>query len=277
MKTHTKSNGLTLVVLSLGLILGLILALPAHAALQSRLNGQAVYDTDLNITWLTNANLMASNTFGLDYYESYGSDNQFKGLHDYDQCVIEHRGKATWCGAQTWIGAMNNANHLGYNDWRLPTVSPINGSTFTINALDYDGTSDIGLNVSAPGTSNAGGKGSEMAYLFYNELGNKAYLDVSGNYIDQSDWGVTNSGPFQNLQNSDYWSGTVFAPAPNNAWMFDTQSGYQTIFQREFASYAMVVRSGDVAAPVPEVDAYALMALGMGLVGWLARRKQQSA
>ena len=37
----------------------------ANAALVSRLNGQAIYDTDLNITWLADANLAATDSFGV--------------------------------------------------------------------------------------------------------------------------------------------------------------------------------------------------------------------
>jgi hypothetical protein len=37
------------------LLLTAFLAPAAHAALEARLNGQAVYDTDRNITWLSDA------------------------------------------------------------------------------------------------------------------------------------------------------------------------------------------------------------------------------
>ena len=50
---------------SITCILLLIIALPAQSALISRLGGQAVYDDQLNITWLADANLAASNTFGI--------------------------------------------------------------------------------------------------------------------------------------------------------------------------------------------------------------------
>ena len=28
-----------------------------------------------------------------------------------------------WSQAQVWIASLNAANHLGYNDWRLPTTT----------------------------------------------------------------------------------------------------------------------------------------------------------
>jgi Protein of unknown function (DUF1566) len=91
----------------------------SNAALVSRLSGQAYYDTNLNITWLTNANLA---------------------------------GATDWNAAQSWIAGLNSANYLGYNDWRLPTVGPVNGTSFNYGpgGTFYDGTRDVGYNVSAP-------------------------------------------------------------------------------------------------------------------------------
>jgi hypothetical protein len=82
---HTLAAFLTLAI-------GLFFTTSAHAALESRLGGQAVYDTDLNITWLADSNLAASNTFGVSGINADGS--------------------MTWDTAQTWIGAMNAANYL---------------------------------------------------------------------------------------------------------------------------------------------------------------------
>ncbi|MBI5660064.1 MAG: hypothetical protein HZC43_11090 [Nitrosomonadales bacterium] len=53
----------TLLAVTLGA--GLLSAATAHAALTLTLGGQGVYDTGLNITWLRDANLAASNTFGV--------------------------------------------------------------------------------------------------------------------------------------------------------------------------------------------------------------------
>ncbi|MBI5658523.1 MAG: hypothetical protein HZC43_03015 [Nitrosomonadales bacterium] len=53
----------TLLAIALGA--GLLSAATAHAALTLTLGGQGVYDSDLNLTWLQNANLAASNTFGV--------------------------------------------------------------------------------------------------------------------------------------------------------------------------------------------------------------------
>jgi hypothetical protein len=81
----------------------------ASADLQPRLGGAAVYDTDSNITWLTNGSLAASNAFGTP--------------------GIAANGMMSWNTAQNWIASMNLTKYLGFSTWRLPvTDASCNGS-----------------------------------------------------------------------------------------------------------------------------------------------------
>jgi hypothetical protein len=110
------------------------LAAASYAALYDRGNG-LIYDSDLNITWLADANLAASNTFGVS------------GI-----TTGTLAGRMTWNTAQAWIAAMNADNYLGFSDWRLPfTVWP-------------DSTCSGGYSCT----------GSDMGHLFYSELGGTA-------------------------------------------------------------------------------------------------------
>lgn len=119
----------------------------AQAALYSRLNGQAVYDTDLNVTWLANANFAATNSFGV-------------GGTNWSQ-----PGMMNWYTAQTWIAAMNadgESGYLGFNDWRLPTAE------YPINSFPCSGYNCTD---------------SEMGHLYYIELSGVGYpttLESSG-------------------------------------------------------------------------------------------------
>jgi len=135
-----------------GLLLaaGFSIALPAQAALQGRdMDGnlatyEAYYDTNLNITWLADANLAATNTFGVgNIYPTGGMSGDT---------------------AQNWIGAMNSANYFGYNDWRLP-VTP-----------QYDPTCS---SQSGGDSYGVGCTGSEMGHLFYTELGGVAGSSIT--------------------------------------------------------------------------------------------------
>ncbi len=79
----TNSN---LALIALLLAAGLGYTSSATAALMSRLGGQAVYDTDFNITWLADANA---------------------------------NGAMTWADANTWAAGLNVG---GYTGWRLPNA-----------------------------------------------------------------------------------------------------------------------------------------------------------
>ena len=84
----------------------------AHAELQYRdVSGDGVldafYDTELNITWLANANI---------------------------------NGQMSWYDANQWA---SNLVMGSYDDCRLPTVSPVNGTNFQYD-LSWNGRTDYG-------------------------------------------------------------------------------------------------------------------------------------
>lgn len=234
----------------------LLSATVANAALVPALSGQVVNDTDLNIAWLSNANLAASNTFGLQTGIDLGPN---PGVTNYGPSIINSNGTMTWGGALKWISAMNAANYLGYNNWRLPTV--IDTGTPGCDYA-YSGT-DCGFNINTAT--------SEMAHLYYDELGNLASVDTAGGW-PQPGWGLVNTGPFTNLQSNLYWSGTEDAPITNYAWLFGFGDGAQGAGYKSSNFYALAVRPGQVAAmPVPA----AVWLFGSGLLGLIgmARRK----
>ena len=237
---RVKPNSLLAVLVGLTLNLGLTAT--AHAALQGRdLNGsagsfEAYYDTDLNITWLADANV---------------------------------NGPMTWATANTWAANLSFYNPLTnqtIDDWRLPTTTDTGapGCDFA-----YSGT-DCGYNVDTAS--------SEMAHLYFTELGNLSYYTTtgadSGAFAGGSNPNSTldNVGPFTNFQSGYYWSGTEYAPNPSYAWYFSTNRGNQGNVVKAGSFYALAVRPGDVAA-VPEAQTYALMLAGLGLIGWRARRR----
>jgi hypothetical protein len=108
----------------------------AEAALVADASGQTVYDTDTNVTWLANANLAGTKTFGVS--------------------GINPDGSMSWNTAQEWIAAMNAANYRGSNRWSLPETS-----------LPDTGCSQL------PKSAAFGYRctGSQMGNLYYNDLG----------------------------------------------------------------------------------------------------------
>lgn len=249
---NTRALCIAPLALALSLLSG-----TAQAALQGRdLNGsaasfEAYYDTELNVTWLADANSARTSGYDAD-------------------------GKMTWAAANTWaanLSFIDAVNNITYDNWRLPTVNPINGSSFN-DSNSYNGSTDLGYNISEQGTVYAGSTANEMAHLFYNTLDNKGYCPVSTNCSTaQVGWGLS-TGPLTNLQASYYWSGLEYAPRTNSALLFNFGLGYQAPEVKSSGFYALAVSPGDIAA-VPEADTWAMLLAGLGLVGGAGLRRRR--
>jgi len=166
--------------------------------LQVNPGGQTVYDPVTNVTWLANANLAATNTFGLPTCK----DPTTPAI-----CVALD-GAMTFASASQFIGnmnAFNGAGYLGQTDWQLPTIES-----------------------SCPGY-NCVGDQNRMGNLFYDQLGFSQGMTV----VTAPNIAV---GPFNNIQPYLYWAceaATIQGacqtngPAPNFEWSFSFGSGFQ--------------------------------------------------
>jgi hypothetical protein len=276
------------VIISILFAFLILVSAPGYADLINRGNG-LIYDTVLNITWLQDANLAATNTFGITGWNA---------------------NRNSWDATQDWIAAMNAANYLGVSTWRLPKILPVNGNSYNfyyypgtgIITNGYDGSYDIGYNVGAPGSAYAYSAGSEMAYMYYVNLGNTGYYDTSGigpqaGFNPAANSSMINASgetiAFLNLKADFYWSetdyllpvtsssGTVY-PGQDFAWFFHFAAGGQNIAIKDvsvpgidyYPRYAWPVLDGDVAA-VPEPSTLALLGIGLSAIGFTAWRRKK--
>jgi len=125
----------------------------ARAALVDR-GGGLIYDNVLNITWLQNANLAATENFGLTH--------------------ISAEGYMPWIRANNWIAAMNTANYLGYHDWRLPDShnqngsGPVSGANVTGSEMGHMYYNNLGGDAYGPRPSSTFVDGNGNTVTFHN-------------------------------------------------------------------------------------------------------------
>lgn len=225
------------------LIAGLALSLSggANAALESRLGGQAVYDTDRNITWVADANLSNTISFG----------------------VTQYGGTMSWITAQEWISNLNASTYLDAKDWRLPTM-------FNTHATCTDDGPGLYRN-SCVGND----YGGELGLLFYNELGGSNASDIGDVHNDnftlfqniQSYKYWTDTGALYG------WCGNGFCDP--YAWDFDFHMGHHGESFKGNYAYVWAVSDGDVAA-IPEASTHTMFLAGLGLVGLMASSRKMN-
>lgn len=224
-------------------VLGSIFSLSgaAQANLVDR-GGGLIYDTDLNITWLQDANYAKT-----QYIQTGGVTGAAGGYMPWFQANA-------WAAGLSYFDSARNQTLTG---WRLPTtLQPDNSCSGQQNLYGYGQVS-----------SGANCAGSEMGHLFYNELGGVTYSWIQN----------VNNGKlalFKNVQMDHYWSATAYGPYNGQAWIYDFY-GNEMPENKSWTNVAWAVRDGDVGAastvPVPA----AAWLLGSGLLGFIGagRRK----
>ncbi len=176
----------------------------ANAALHARLDGAAAYDDVLNITWLTDASFS---------------------------------GSASWQEQLSRVADLNAANHLGFDDWRIASMSVAGGlpTGFAESVVDCS-------TIWPPLCQD-----NELGYLFFHTLGGSVGEDLTG---DRAVGDVT----FTNIQ-PIYWSATE--SGTTNAWMYHFDIGFGVWSPKNASRYAWIVRQGDSVIPDTDGDGVA--------------------
>jgi uncharacterized protein (TIGR03437 family) len=155
------------------MVRGKLAGTPAASGTGLQINpgGQTVYDPMTDITWLANANVAATNRFGL----ALCTDPLTPAM-----CVAVE-GSMTWASAAQLVANMNSTAYLGQTKWEAPTI-------------------DSGC----PGF-NCVGNQNPMGNLYYNQLAFKQGMSAVA--VPDSAGGQWFAGaPFKHLQPYLYWS-----------------------------------------------------------------------
>jgi len=260
-----------------------LLSTLSHAALIDR-GGGLIYDDVLDITWLQDTNY---------------------AMNDPNADAVEREGKMDWYEANDWAADLSyydTVRDVAYDDWRLPTLSPIDGSSFFNTTDSNDGTTDQGYARTTTNGSDGGWRDtsdntpvSELGYMFYVNLANLGMCDPDRNDAcpRQDGWNQGNdfyTGLFTNFSQfnvptdsglrtgsvGNYATGTNFDDT--HAWNFHMITGKQSL-QAKGSGFdrlaAWAVRDGDVALAAIPVPA-SVWLFGSGLLGLmgLAKRKK---
>ena len=118
------------------LLAGLFASTTASAALVVRPGGM-VYDTDLNITWLQDANtfatqwtanpnlvndiIAASGGVVHDTPNDYDKPKAFSGTATLSASDFNAGGQMTWWGAHACVNYLNSSHYKGYSECRVRT------------------------------------------------------------------------------------------------------------------------------------------------------------
>jgi uncharacterized protein (TIGR03437 family) len=189
--------------------------------LQVNPGGLTVYDPVMNVTWLANANVAASNTFGLAACKAPGSP----------LFCVDQDGAMNSNSAAQFIANMNTANgtgYLGQSNWQLPTVDPACDVSYICAATD-----------------------TPLQELFYDQLG----ISPGAPVVPAPDIAV---GPFNNIQPYLYWSCGAAAiqdacgtpPATGFQWSFSFGNGFlgTDVLQNDLYVTAYFVGTPSLAA-----------------------------
>jgi len=163
---QVKSRFIAALFMSMGM------ASTATAELCERAGGAAYYDTVLDITWLADANFLATS-----------------GIHP--------NGQMPFGVAKTvWIPLLNDQNYLGINTWRIPKWFDMDAEHCDYN---WDGGTDCGWNMHP--------MSSENWYNYSVNMGLKSQWASREDFlseppIEQHPWGADNhdTSPFFNVQ-----------------------------------------------------------------------------
>ena len=168
------------------------------SGLQVSADGKTVYDPGTDVTWLANADLAKTDTFGAQCTNSDGT------------LCINPDGSMKHSTAVNWINGMIAARYLGQSNWQLPPV-PDTDATCTQQNFGFDCSDDMGS-------------------LFYNQLRLKEGTPAVPTPI-------VNVGPFSNVQPYLYWTCQAAqgsevlcgadGPAPGMAWSFSFGNGFE--------------------------------------------------
>ncbi|WDE11513.1 PEP-CTERM sorting domain-containing protein [Thalassomonas haliotis] len=213
---------------------------------------EAYYDDVLDVTWLKNANFVETTD-----YDANG-----------DSFLL-------WQDAKNWVAQLSIGE---YDDWRLPSIQPLDADKGYDYSGTLDGSSDWGYN----STSEL----HELAYMFTVNLGLESRINSNNTWnekwVDYKFYEVNTNGlgnriDIDGFYSAQYWYDQEYGAKADNAWIFDTNVGRQVGISQIGSGRAWAVRDGDLAsgtsATVPEPAPMLLLGFALFALSLHRQRK----
>lgn len=187
-------------------------------------NGLSVYDGATGVTWLADADLAASNRFGLPVCSAVTTT----------PCV-NPSGSMNYRSAVAWVDAMRSADYLGHANWQLPTTpnSEPRSSTICPRIGPKPYQNQFGFNCADNG----------LGSLFYTDLGLSApntAVPIPANTV----------GPFSNFQPYLYWSRSL---GPGGHGTFSFGNGFKGANTDPNFLYVLPMLPGKIPGTPPAI------------------------
>lgn len=199
---------------------------------------------------------------------------------------LDYTNSGYWSDQNSWVTTLDSFLTMnlqqgysvdwGTNPWRLAAV---NEADALADMTKWGTGAKSGYNLTS----------SEFGHLYYEELGNKGYYDVSGNLAGSPNYGLNNTGDFDNLLSVSYWTATPYN-GPKNAsysahWEFSAYIG-RTLggYDAYSADSGLALRTGSVEfqppppgspSPVPEPTTMLLFGTGLASLAGNRIRKRR--
>jgi len=171
-------------------------------------NNGIVEDTTTGLKWLKNANAFKTmcdkgNRLAVSFLPADAMSSSE---------ICNDNGRMTWNDANEWVAWLNENKFKGFSDWRMPET-------------DINSTCSRGLCIN-----------SDLSSLYHMSLNNP------GDHYTRCTTCLRNSGPFNSIQASIYWSGTLH-PVWKDAFFFSFTYGFQDSDNFENRFYVWPVRN----------------------------------
>lgn len=177
-----------------------------------------IYDTDLNISWLADANLVISNNFGVTPETDWGG--------------------MWWNTAKTWIDGMNTDNYLGHSDWRLPNSDAACTGYLNCNTTNNEMAHLFYTELGGQAFTSLATTHNDNYLLFQNLDSRYWYFDAAGEFGDAYYFDFSSGNQGNSGNTSQYFALAVHSgpsssvPLPGALWLLGSGLAGLVGFQR---------------------------------------------